>query len=67
MSDLSSDVMTSLNKLTEWRRDVELIHCRETGRADLHKINAELSPKDRPCSLYKHSNLPAHSRTVFLL
>lgn len=45
MSDLSSDVMASPNKLTECRRDVELIHCSETGRADLHKISAKLSPK----------------------
>lgn len=58
-----------LNKLTQWRRDVELIYCGETGRADLHKMNAKLSPKDRACTSYKRSNLPAyaHSWTVFLL
>lgn len=33
--------MTSLNKLTEWRRDVELIHCRETRRADLPSCHPE--------------------------
>ncbi len=57
------------NRLTEWRRDVELIYCGETGRADLHKMNAKLSPKDGAHTPYKRSNLPAHAHswTVFLL
>lgn len=35
----------TLNKLAGWRGDMELIYCRETGRADLHKMNAKPSPQ----------------------
>lgn len=43
------------NKLTERRADMEIMYCRETGRADLHNMNAKLSPKDRACTSYKCS------------